>query len=207
MTFVVYALVDPRTDAVFYVGHTGNHSERKAQHLAGTDQMSGLFVQQMLLNGYVPLFIVLERCEMLTQALASEIFWIEVFRTRGAKLLNGQIVGGAVAKKQKRRDLTATRDQMTRLKDIANGRPANGFKPWTARDRARLAGMRKAKMSPEAMADALERPLPDIERQLAKLDQPSRKSDTKSAATRERGKRPIGQVSKRSTGQSPKSIY
>ncbi len=206
MNFVVYALVDPRTDAVFYVGHTGNHADRKAQHLAGTDQMSGLFVQQMLLNGYVPIFAVLERCEMLTQALASEIFWIEVFRTRGAKLLNGQVVGGAVAKKQKRRDLTVTRDQMARLKDIANGRPANGFKSWTIRDKARLAGMRKAKMSREAMADALERPLPDIERQLAERDQPSRKTNTKSDAARPRRKRPIGQEAKRPTGQADKTV-
>ena len=59
MSYVVYALVDPRSDALFYVGHTGNAAERKAQHLAGTNQMSGLFVQQMLLNGYVPIFVIL----------------------------------------------------------------------------------------------------------------------------------------------------
>lgn len=169
MKFAVYALIDPRSDDVFYIGHTGNLPERKAQHIEGTDQLSGLYVQQMKLNGFVPIVGVIERCKTLTQALSSEIYWIECFRARGAKLLNGQVVGGAVDKKIKRGELSATLSRMASLKDIANGRPANGFKPWTERDRKRLRGMRKAKMSREAMADALERPVPDIAEQLSKL--------------------------------------
>lgn len=166
--FCVYVLIDPRSDDIVYVGHTGNLAERRAQHLAGTDQLSGLLVQQMKLNGFVPLVAVLERCRTLTQALSSEIFWIEMFRARGAKLLNGQVVGGAVARKRRRGALEASLSRMAALKDIANGRPAHGFSPWTPRDEARLAGMRKAGMSIEAMADALERPVTDIAAQVAK---------------------------------------
>lgn len=170
----VYVLVDPRSDAVFYVGQTGNLAERKAQHIEGTDQLSGLYVQQMNLNGYVPIVAVLERCPNLTAALSSEIFWIEVFKARGAPLLNGQVVGGAVENKARRGRLSRDLDRMTALKDIANGRPANGFTPWSARDRARLVGMRKAGMSIEAMADALERPVADVAAQVSKPRAPRR---------------------------------
>lgn len=162
----MYVLIDPRTDDIVYVGHTGNLAERRAAHVEGTDQLSGLLVRQMKLNGYVPLLAVVERCGTLTAALSSEIFWIEVFKARGAPLLNTQAVGGAVAGKARRGRLSARLARMAALKDIANGRPAHGFEPWSGRDRARLKGMRKAGMSIEAMADALERPVADVARQL-----------------------------------------
>ncbi len=169
MKFAVYALIDPRTDDVFYVGSTGSLPERRAQHMEGTDQLSGLYVQQMKLNGFVPLVAVVERCRTQTQALSSEVFWIECFRARGAKLLNGQVVGGSVEKTIKRGELSATLARMAALKDIANGRPANGFKRWSERDTKRLKGMRRANYSVEKMADALERPVVDITQKLAKL--------------------------------------
>ena len=59
--YVIYGMIDPRTDAVFYIGQSSDFAARKAAHLEGSDQLSGFAVKQMKLNGFVPLFVVLER--------------------------------------------------------------------------------------------------------------------------------------------------
>jgi len=77
MEFIVYGIIDPRSDEIFYVGETGNFERRRRDHLAGTDQLSGVVVKQIRANGFVPLFVVLERCADEEAALRTEIFWIE----------------------------------------------------------------------------------------------------------------------------------
>lgn len=175
MKHCVYALIDPRSDGVFYIGQTSDLSRRRAEHLEGTDQLSGLVVRQIRLAGFLPLVMVLERCESMDAALRSEIFWIELARTRGMSLLNSQAVGGAVKRHATRQALTDTLEMMAGekadapdLARIANGRPRRAGAAWSASERRRLAGMLKANMSPEAMADALERLPADVHRELAK---------------------------------------
>lgn len=175
MTHCVYALIDPRSDGIFYIGQTSDLARRRAEHMEGTDQLSGVLVRQIRLAGFVPLVMVLERCESMDAALRAEIFWIELARTRGMGLLNTQAVGGAVARRATRRALTNALDAMVEEKAdsqnllrIANGRPRRAGAAWSASERRRLAGMLKANMSPEAMADALERLPADVHRELAK---------------------------------------
>lgn len=160
----VYALIDPRSDGVFYIGQTSDLPRRRGEHLEGTDQLSGLVVRQIRLAGFLPLIVVLERCESLDGALRAEIFWIELARTRGMSLLNAQAVGGAVKRHAARHALSSTLETMAGekadapdLARIANGRPRRAGAAWSAAERRRLAGMGKANMSAEAMADALER--------------------------------------------------
>ena len=176
MRFAVYAIVDPRSDQIFYVGQTSNFEARKRQHIEGTDQLSGLVVRQMKLNGFVPLFVVLERCRSEAQSLSSEIFWIELLRARATKLVNAQAVGGYRDRKSKRDHLSATLDEMagakgrgTKLRDIANGRSVRRNRAWSDVEIKRLKGMVRAKMSADAIADALERTPPEITRKLKSL--------------------------------------
>lgn len=190
MRYCVYGLVDPRDGSIFYVGQTSNLVARRAQHQAGTDQLSGLKVREMTLVGVMPQVVVFERCRNETASLSAEVFWIEMLMGRGARLLNAQATGGYEGRGKARGRLSralaflaaATGQRVdggetlerkpraktasTRLRHIANGRPAKAYRPWTGRDEARLAGMIKAGMSSAAIADALERTLSEIDAKL-----------------------------------------
>lgn len=188
MRYCVYALIDPGDGCVFYVGQTGNVGRRLAEHAAGTDQVSGLRVREIARRGDRVHLVILEHCRNETQSLSAEVFWIETMMARGATLLNAQATGGYVGRKRLRerqgrmaafnaaagaRSTTTRRSSgkgpaAKRLRNIANGRPARGWKPWTKRDAARFKGMLKAGMSAEAIADALERTLTEITERLAK---------------------------------------
>lgn len=169
----VYALIDPRSDLIFYIGQTSDLARRRAEHMEGSDQISGVLVRQIKLAGFLPLILVLERAATMTAALSAEIFWIELMTSRGADLLNAQSIGGYRARKSKRRaletDLAAmagVKADTAALQAIANVRPPRHGKPWSAQEQRRLVGMKKAGMSPEAMADALGRSLADVKRRL-----------------------------------------
>ncbi len=73
MKHCVYALVDPRSDRIFYIGQTSDLARRRAEHLEGSDQISGVLVRQIKLAGFLPLIIVLERTATMAAALSAEI--------------------------------------------------------------------------------------------------------------------------------------
>jgi predicted GIY-YIG superfamily endonuclease len=174
----IYAIIDPRSDRIFYVGQTSDFDARRRQHIEGTDQLSGFLVRQMAVNGFVPLFVVLEQRRSKAEALAAEIFWIELMLSRGASLLNVQGVGGYVARAEKRAQLADGLENMlleraagisqgsNELEAVANGRSLRAGAPWTPQELRRLSGMRKANMPLDAMADALDRPPYEIRRAL-----------------------------------------
>ncbi len=190
MRYCVYGLVDPRDGSIFYVGQTSNLIARRAQHQTGTDQLSGLKVRELRLAGFMPQVVVFERCRNETASLSAEVFWIEMLMGRGAKLLNAQATGGYEGRTRTRGRLSRAlaflaaatgqsnensqrperppdrKSGSKRLRNIANGRPAKAYRPWTGRDEARLNGMIKAGMSAAAIADALERTMTEIEAKL-----------------------------------------
>lgn len=177
MSFCVYAIIDPRSDQIVYVGQTSRFQARKSEHIDGTDQLSGFAIRQMKLNGFVPLFVVLETSRSEAQSLSSEIFWIELCRARGIKLLNAQAVGGYAGRRAKRHELSSVLDSMstarqaaTTLRDIANGRSVRRGREWTDVEVKRLKGMRRSKMTIDAMADALERTPSEIKRKIKAMD-------------------------------------
>lgn len=168
--YVVYGIIDPRSDAIFYIGQSSDFAARKAAHLDGSDQLSGYAVKQMKLNGFVPLFVVLERARTMAEALSAEIFWIELMKARGAELLNAQGVGGYVERGRRRKRLAVELQKMglakaaggegsgrATIEDIANGRSVRTREAWSKLEDRRLMGMVKSRMSLAAMADALER--------------------------------------------------
>ncbi len=194
MRYCVYGLIDPRDGSIFYVGQTSNLIARRAQHQAGTDQLSGLKVRELRLAGVMPQLVVFERCRNETASLSAEVFWIEMLMGRGAKLLNAQATGGYEARTRTRGRLSRAlaflaaatgqgiasvtnpmqkpdrssdrKSASKRLRNIANGRPAKAYRPWTGRDEARLNGMIKAGMAAAAIADALEPTMTEIEAKL-----------------------------------------
>lgn len=169
MPFCIYAMLDPRTREIFYIGRTNDIERRCAEHFEGTHQLSGLTVRQIKEAGFLPHVTVLERCESLDQACMSEIFWIECLKARGTQLANAQAFSGYVERKRERGrqsrmldEMRVTKSLSQTLQDVSNGVPTRAGADWSRRDEARLRGMRRSKLSPEFMADALQRPLSDI---------------------------------------------
>jgi hypothetical protein len=176
VSYCVYGIIDPRTDMIFYVGQTSRFEYRKAEHIEGTDQLSGFVIKQMRLNGFVPLFVVLETNKTETDSLSAEIFWIELLRGRGLEIVNAQAVGGYAARRERRDQLAATLDEMSQIKpaphglrDLANGRSLRRNKPWTAAEVKRLKGMKRVNMSDESIADALHRTPAEIRKKAKSL--------------------------------------
>lgn len=85
---LVYALVDPRDHSIFYVGLTRDLEARKRMHFAGGHSVSGEKIKVIRRNGLVPLVVVLEADIAEARLRSAEAFWIEIFRQRGAPLLN-----------------------------------------------------------------------------------------------------------------------
>jgi len=173
MEYCIYAIIDPRNDEIFYIGETDDLDRRRSEHIRGTEQHSGDVIKQMKLNGFVPLFTVLERRDDEESAMRCEIFWIEFGLARGWKLTNAQAFSGYHERRTARGKETKRLSMMKALRHIANGRRLDGGSKssdgWSRRDTARLAGMVKSQMKPRSMADVLNRPVAEIEAKLAEL--------------------------------------
>lgn len=187
MTWCVYAIIDPRTDGLFYVGQTRSFARRRAEHLDGTDQISGLVIRQIREAGFLPHFLVLERHDNEETALRAEIYWIETLLARGIELTNAQAFGGYQDRRNKRRSETEKLAEMQRLREVANGRTSkqttlkqrdpkqSARKPktavkngWRASDIKRLKGMRAHGLAIKQMVKILDRSEKDIRAELAK---------------------------------------
>ncbi len=177
----IYGIIDPRSDALFYIGQTRNFPRRRAEHLDGTEQISGLVIGQIRQAGFLPHFVVLERHDNEETALRAEIYWIETFLARGIELTNAQAFDGYHGRRKKRRAELDKLHDMQRLREVANGRTSKRTttkrtttrrKPtdktgWKTSEIKRLKGMQSAGMSAERMAKLLGRTEKDIRAQLA----------------------------------------
>lgn len=88
-TGIIYALIDPLTHAVRYIGQTTNSTRRKWQHSSKSNNLGQRKVNQWLkllfAAGSYPIFIKIEDTYDLD---AREVFWVAEHRRRGADLLN-----------------------------------------------------------------------------------------------------------------------
>jgi predicted GIY-YIG superfamily endonuclease len=125
----VYGIIDPRTNALFYIGQTGAFARRKAEHLEGTDQISGLVIRQIMEAGFLPHFVGLERHDTEETALRAEIFWIELLLSRGIELVNAQAFDGFLDRQSKRQSETQKLADMQQLRALANGRTLTRSRP------------------------------------------------------------------------------
>ena len=87
--FTIYALVDPRNEAFFYIGRTRNPLGRLRRHmLAPDDKYKGKKVRDYLVAmkaaGVQPVMVILER----TSDRLREYVWIDYFRGQGVMLTN-----------------------------------------------------------------------------------------------------------------------
>jgi len=85
----IYALVDPRTDAIRYVGKTTNPSWRFRQHLRydRTDSHKSRWLALLSKLGLTPKWVVLEEVK-LSEWQEKERFWIANLKKDGCSLTN-----------------------------------------------------------------------------------------------------------------------
>lgn len=90
MPYFVYELVDPRTDAVAYIGITDNPNRRFQAHLSDTEtnDKKRIWVEQLQSEGLEPRMRILEIVETREEALEREKHWIRHYIRLGKQLTN-----------------------------------------------------------------------------------------------------------------------
>jgi hypothetical protein len=90
---VIYALVDPRSDCIRYIGQAKNAENRLLGHLNDPARTrKNNWIRQLLKLGLKPIMEILEET---SDPDRDECFWIASLRAAGANILN-QNDGGAV---------------------------------------------------------------------------------------------------------------
>jgi hypothetical protein len=100
-TIWIYALIDPRTHELRYIGQTGRSlPARLTRHIRtakdGTRAHMGAWIRGMLADGVSPELVVVEEHPNEQAADEAEQFWIEYFRSIGCRLVNRAIGGAAI---------------------------------------------------------------------------------------------------------------
>lgn len=86
----IYALVDPTTDEIRYIGQTSDLQLRYKQHLTdNSGSAKWLWIANLRDVGHKPQLRVLETVEEV-EAETCESKWITFYRNTGASLLNGR---------------------------------------------------------------------------------------------------------------------
>lgn len=89
----VYALCEPETGGIRYIGKTNNAAHRLRGHCkpAHTDRSArAVWIRALRVRGVRPSLIILESCSGDRAARAAERSWITTYRNDGCNLLNGR---------------------------------------------------------------------------------------------------------------------
>lgn len=90
--FIVYALIEPDTGCVRYVGLSTRGDERPRTHrrpsAARARTRCGNWLRALRSRGLLPEWVVLQRCETEDALAEAERFWIAHYRTRGVDIVN-----------------------------------------------------------------------------------------------------------------------
>lgn len=89
--YSVYALGDPRTGEVRYVGATSDVNRRYQDHMTKperSNQMKQLWIDELRMIDQSPVLYVLDENLEKLVALAKEKYWIQMYLESGAHLTN-----------------------------------------------------------------------------------------------------------------------
>jgi len=94
--WTIYALADPRTFQIRYIGQTQNHpSVRLQEHIKKEDgnKRKWAWLEELAALGTSPNVIILDYAKTLEEALSKERYWIEKGRAIEWPLLNFRVEG------------------------------------------------------------------------------------------------------------------
>lgn len=91
--FLIYALVDPSNESIFYVGRSSSGLRRPQHHLLPCILKSSKLpvhnkIRQICAKGQVPRIEILEECEAASELNSAEQYYIREERREGHKLFN-----------------------------------------------------------------------------------------------------------------------
>lgn len=174
MDFVVYAIVDPRQSRIFYIGQTSAFQLRCCQHANEyADTICALMIRDIQAAGHEPLFLVLEECATRRRALMAEVFWIDLFSSRGTSLANAQAFEGYVGRAKRKGELARGHDEVgIGLQALANGRPLREGRRWNRKEEAMMRRLVKEGQTRMEVADRLGRSVGAIEERLRRPVKP-----------------------------------
>ena len=91
----VYELIDPRDNAVFYIGITIDLYARYRQHMHcdGINVLKDTRIRAIREDGYLPIMHRLELVASVEAARAREQYWIRHYTALGVVLLNAEVSG------------------------------------------------------------------------------------------------------------------
>lgn len=92
MFYFIYALVDPRTNEVTYVGLTNNPNSRFQDHMSnfGTNIKKSNWIRQLRDEHLGPRMSILEIVDTKEAATEREKYWINHYLSSGASLVNSE---------------------------------------------------------------------------------------------------------------------
>lgn len=88
MRYVIYAIVDPRTNAFLYIGHTGSFWQRVKLHFVPNKCNGSKATAALLAIGVKPRIRILERAKTKKAADYKETKWIHFAEASGHPLFN-----------------------------------------------------------------------------------------------------------------------
>jgi hypothetical protein len=137
----IYALCEPETSQIRYVGMSINVLERYRQHCARrTNTHLGCWITSLRRRGLKPLLMILDQCEDLLDLRALEVFYI-AWLDPDLNVDDGSMPVPSFAG---RKHSPETREKM-RLAQLGKRAPQKANRPWTeARRQAHTARLRRS---------------------------------------------------------------
>lgn len=124
--WTVYGIVDPADHRVFYVGTVRGTRAYKAGEHPKVDER----IRHIRSGGGMPMFVVFEVTAGTDAAERAQIFWVEVLKGRGNKLLS-ESGYRPLPKAPKPKLSPEERRQAARQRAIEHGLPENTGQAWT----------------------------------------------------------------------------
>lgn len=160
MQYLIYGMIDPRDDRVFYVGRSQQAAQWKAYHLQDADTPAGLRLHALHSLGLLPRFVLLEAVRDLETAVVAEMFWSEIFRMRAAGWKPATNGRSQLIHPRRAPDGSST------IKRLRLGKPEGHWSRWEPDDDAALRRMRAQQLSVSVIAAHLNRSVGAIKARL-----------------------------------------
>lgn len=160
----IYALVDPRTNQIRYIGVTKNSLKSRLNcHIRQAKQNPGIgnkhknyWIRQLLQNDLAPEIAIIEKCNNSKSAFAGEVWWIELLTKLNYPLVNIAKGGDKPPswKNKKHSEITKKKQSKSIRAYYANNEHPSKGTNHTKNHRDRIRASRKkngTKSNPETM--------------------------------------------------------
>ena len=163
--WTIYGIVDPEDRRVFFIGNVHGARSFRTGEFPKVDER----IRNIRRNGAMPLFVVLEETNGTEAAERAGVYWVEVLKGRGNRLLNE---GGyrPPPKVAKQKPTQEERREQARQRAAERGLPENTGQAWTEeQDRELTRLFREENMGGKELSDIFGRTRGAVAARLVKI--------------------------------------